>query len=631
MGNGSSTVRVDELLAQEVSDAERTAQRKAREAELLAFYDRYDPSKKAAVGTLLADYAFGDIVKSLGKKYKDYPKGWYRRYTLLLFYAKHLAPAPDLDVVQRMMAAVDNAELEAALQEKFGKLPEGWAGPGGGSPGSRGNDDYSSTRDGSPRGQGKGGGDGRSEGSHEHSASIEKSTQSDTQRALLAKQLAAFYTAREPSMVPRVDVLLDDYRFLDVVVSLYKKYGELPEGWAGYLPADVAPDKQDAAAAGAAGFASSASSSSAAAAGAPAARAPPAPASGNTASFQEDAASKPTAFERRCKELTAFYTIHDPSKIDRVPHILKGYRFEDVVVSLLNKYSEVPEGWQRRASTAADRTPTPLPPSSRGSDADVKDRVAAANTQGSSASGGNWTGREAADAGLSAAEAADIELQFAAAVAAFERFDAKYERSNENRFFTYALHKQATQGNCTDDEPSWLNSTAEEESKYNAWKQLSPGGVGMGRYTAMLQFVEEMHEQTEGGVQGRLDKVAAGGAQASRFVAGLDGATADSFRDSVAAIAVYDEKWERTVEEKVTLHALFCQATIGDCNQVSWRASLASHAGGAAAAPAAAPGSHRAPIHPHFEPTHFDPHPPPSPPSLFLLLHLFVTGQAGLL
>jgi len=119
------------------------------------------------------------------------------------------------------------------------------------------------------------------------------------------------------------------------------------------------------------------------------------------------------------------------------------------------------------------------------------------------------------------------------------------------------------------EEPSWLSATAEEESRYRAWKQLSPGGVGMPRYTAMLQYVDEMHEQCEGGIKGRLDKVAGGGADSDLFVADLDAATAALFCSSVAAIARYDEKWERTVEEAVTLHALFCQATVGDCNQVS--------------------------------------------------------------
>ena len=41
-----------------------------------------------------------------------------------------------------------------------------------------------------------------------------------------------FYQKHEPSKVAAVDTLLSQYKFEDVVSSLQKKYGALPEGWA---------------------------------------------------------------------------------------------------------------------------------------------------------------------------------------------------------------------------------------------------------------------------------------------------------------------------------------------------------------------------------------------------------------
>jgi hypothetical protein len=48
---------------------------------------------------------------------------------------------------------------------------------------------------------------------------------------LRKQQLTAFYQKHEPSKVSAVDTLLTQYKYEDVVASLMKKYGTLPEGW----------------------------------------------------------------------------------------------------------------------------------------------------------------------------------------------------------------------------------------------------------------------------------------------------------------------------------------------------------------------------------------------------------------
>ena len=48
---------------------------------------------------------------------------------------------------------------------------------------------------------------------------------------LRKQQLTAFYQKHEPSKVSAVHTLLTQYKYEDVVASLMKKYGTLPEGW----------------------------------------------------------------------------------------------------------------------------------------------------------------------------------------------------------------------------------------------------------------------------------------------------------------------------------------------------------------------------------------------------------------
>ena len=55
---------------------------------------------------------------------------------------------------------------------------------------------------------------------------------SQTPDQVRKEQLIQFYQKHEPSKVAAVDTLLSQYKFEDVVSSLQKKYGALPEGWA---------------------------------------------------------------------------------------------------------------------------------------------------------------------------------------------------------------------------------------------------------------------------------------------------------------------------------------------------------------------------------------------------------------
>ena len=126
MGNQVSTERLDETLSASLTETDTANLASQREQELLAFYDRYDPSKKSAVPTLLRDYAFSDVVKSLQRKYKDYPDGWLARSQLMAYLAERVAPAPDLDHVQLLLQRMKPEEVTSALQAKFGGIPHGW-------------------------------------------------------------------------------------------------------------------------------------------------------------------------------------------------------------------------------------------------------------------------------------------------------------------------------------------------------------------------------------------------------------------------------------------------------------------------------------------------------------------------
>jgi hypothetical protein len=54
---------------------------------------------------------------------------------------------------------------------------------------------------------------------------------SQAELELRKEQLAAFYQVHEPSKIPEVENLLSQYKYEDVVASLTKKYGKLPDGW----------------------------------------------------------------------------------------------------------------------------------------------------------------------------------------------------------------------------------------------------------------------------------------------------------------------------------------------------------------------------------------------------------------
>ena len=90
---------------------------------------------------------------------------------------------------------------------------------------------------------------------------------------------------------------------------------------------------------------------------------------------------------------------------------------------------------------------------------------------------------------------------------------------------------------------------------------------GMSKYNAMAQYIDEMREQTEGGIKGVAAAIATGDSKSHRITATMKPETAKQFQAAVKELQAYDEKYERTMEEQVKLHALFCQATCGDCNQ----------------------------------------------------------------
>jgi hypothetical protein len=55
---------------------------------------------------------------------------------------------------------------------------------------------------------------------------------SDGQEALRRReQLVAFYAAHDPSHLGKVDALLDNFSEQELKSALFKKYGQLPEGW----------------------------------------------------------------------------------------------------------------------------------------------------------------------------------------------------------------------------------------------------------------------------------------------------------------------------------------------------------------------------------------------------------------
>jgi hypothetical protein len=128
--------------------------------------------------TLLTDYAFIDLVKSLHTKYNELPEGWQNSEEWTDAEARRLSFAVNRFKAE---AAAETAELEGTNVDDDHICPPGRPPP-----------------------------------------------------AKLQAQLAAFYAKHDISKIPDVEKLLSDYPFEQVVKSLQQKYNALPDGWEEY-------------------------------------------------------------------------------------------------------------------------------------------------------------------------------------------------------------------------------------------------------------------------------------------------------------------------------------------------------------------------------------------------------------
>jgi hypothetical protein len=136
---------------------------------------------------------------------------FHRKQQLIEFYKKH-EPSKLADV-DTILAKYKFVDVVASLNKKYGTVPLGWdveLAPVPIAVGSRLTSWWSS------------------------SSSAQAAPKTATDAATLARrkrQLTTFYQIRDPSKVSEVDTILTQYKFLDVVASLQKKYGKVPEGW----------------------------------------------------------------------------------------------------------------------------------------------------------------------------------------------------------------------------------------------------------------------------------------------------------------------------------------------------------------------------------------------------------------
>jgi uncharacterized protein YbdZ (MbtH family) len=130
-----------------------------RKQQLTAFYQKYEPSKVSAVGTLLTQYKFEDVKASLLKKYNTLPEGWdgsvpaqsvavpaaavnTTMKPTKAVSAPNAAPGTPADQLANFYKSRDPSKAAGAaalleqykiedisfsLLQKYGALPAGWA------------------------------------------------------------------------------------------------------------------------------------------------------------------------------------------------------------------------------------------------------------------------------------------------------------------------------------------------------------------------------------------------------------------------------------------------------------------------------------------------------------------------
>ena len=104
-------------------------------------------------------------------------------------------------------------------------------------------------------------------------------------------ELMSFYRGMLHEQVAKCDDLLTKFTFQEVVKSLQKKYGKLPEGW------------------------------------------------------EASQAQKPE-HAVAVEQLQAFYTAENAERVGKIDEILTKHKFKDVVASIKKKYGAVPPGWE---------------------------------------------------------------------------------------------------------------------------------------------------------------------------------------------------------------------------------------------------------------------------------------------
>ena len=336
--------------------------------ELIAFFEQHDVTKIGTVDALLARGGGKKLVASLARRYGALPPtvshSDARRRALVDFFLRHDPGA--VDTVEDMLIENTVEGIAEDLQLKFGAVPEGWstilkgkrtASPAENAPSEDEGEEGDGGREEDKLQQGtadeamaldgkgsKAGGDedlqrmqslvsggaavphavkdggGVTTGTKDDGSSADASDGRVTKATLVA-----FYTKHDPSKLPSVDKILAHYPTTQLCESLSKRYGEAPAitgagGGAsfgataeGAASDSGSSDKAKPGEGGASGLSTSSS-------------APKSEVDGGKAASDRLIVTKP--------QLIAFYSKHDPSKVDSVDKILKHYTTSQLVSKL---------------------------------------------------------------------------------------------------------------------------------------------------------------------------------------------------------------------------------------------------------------------------------------------------------
>jgi len=334
--------------------------------QLIAFFEQHDVTKIGTVDALLARGGGKKLVASLARRYGALPptvsQSDARRRALVDFFLRHDTAA--VDTVDDMLIENTVEGIAEDLQARFGAVPEGWstilkgkrdAGKDESLPSEDDEDDggredmrlqeQSGGKEGGGTVDSGGGassiacgedlkrmkslvsggatvpGAAQDSGSDKATGGKEGGDIPDAHDGRVTKAtLVAFYTKHDPSKLSTVDKILAHYPTKQLCESLLKRYGEAPAitgGGGAFGAGEEAQGEGEGSTPAKPGAGSAGSSDS----------------SGDAKSAEVDEAAAARMIVTK-PQLIAFYSKHDPSKVDSVDKILKHYTTSQLVSKL---------------------------------------------------------------------------------------------------------------------------------------------------------------------------------------------------------------------------------------------------------------------------------------------------------